>query len=115
VFVLAARPRRNSQAGRLPYRAVHGERADFIANLEPSQQDFLDIDTTNVSVERCVQKILQASPAGDSPHSRPSMEANLVSRSDQNLFDDLSFFGRTDQALVQPLERIAEVMSIQAQ
>ena len=45
---------------------VHGEGAYFVANFEPPQQDFLDIDTTNVSVESCVQKILQANPAGDS-------------------------------------------------
>ena len=45
---------------------IRGKEAYFVANFEPPQQDFLDIDTTNVSVESCVQKILQASPAGDS-------------------------------------------------
>jgi len=45
---------------------VRGERACFVANFEPPQRDFLDIDTTNVSAESCVQKILQARPAGDS-------------------------------------------------
>src|SRR5213076_1968189 len=45
---------------------VHGEEPYFAANFEPPRQGFLDIDTTNVSVESCVQKILQASPAGDS-------------------------------------------------
>jgi len=45
---------------------IRGKEAYFVANFEPPQQDFLDIDTTNVSVESCVQRILQASPAGDS-------------------------------------------------
>ena len=45
---------------------IRGKEAYFVANFEPPQQDFLDIDTTNVSVESCVQKILQARPAGDS-------------------------------------------------
>jgi len=45
---------------------VRGKEAYFVANFEPPQQDFVDIDTTNVSVEVCVQKILQASPANDS-------------------------------------------------
>lgn len=39
---------------------IRGREAYFVANLEPPQQDFVDIDTTNVSVEACVQKILQA-------------------------------------------------------
>lgn len=41
---------------------VRGKEAYFVANFEPPQQDFLDIDTTNVSVEACLQKILQAAP-----------------------------------------------------
>ncbi len=45
---------------------VRGKEAYFVANFEPPKQDFVDIDTTNVSVEVCVQKILQASPANDS-------------------------------------------------
>jgi len=43
---------------------VRGKEAYFVANFEPPKQDFLDIDTTNVSVESCVQKILNA-PAGE--------------------------------------------------
>ena len=39
---------------------IRGKEAYFVANFEPPQQDFLDIDTTNVSVESCVQKILNA-------------------------------------------------------
>ena len=42
---------------------VRGKEAYFVANFEPPQQDFLDIDTTNVSVESCVQKILHAPAA----------------------------------------------------
>ena len=38
---------------------VRGKEAYFVANFEPPQQNFLDIDTTNVSVESCVEKILQ--------------------------------------------------------
>src|SRR6266568_796669 len=45
---------------------VRGERACFVANFEPPQRDFLDIDTTNISAESFVQKILRAGPAGDS-------------------------------------------------
>ena len=45
---------------------VRGKEAYFVANFEPPQQNFLDIDTTNVSVESCIQKILQATPGGDS-------------------------------------------------
>ena len=41
---------------------IRGKEAYFVANFEPPQQDFLDIDTTNVSVEACLQKILQAGP-----------------------------------------------------
>ena len=39
----------------------------------------------------------------------------LVACSCQNPVDDFPFLGRTDQSLVQPLKRIAELMSIQAQ
>jgi len=45
---------------------VRGKEAYFVANFEPPQQNFLDIDTTNVSVESCIEKILQATPGGDS-------------------------------------------------
>src|SRR5262249_49853324 len=41
--------------------AVRGKAAYFVANFEPPQQAFLDIDTTNVSVEACLQKILSES------------------------------------------------------
>ena len=37
---------------------LRGKEAYFVANFEPPQQDFVDVDTTNVSVEVCVQKIL---------------------------------------------------------
>src|SRR5258706_313790 len=40
--------------------------------------------------------------------------SDLSSGSRQNPFHDLSFLGRADQSLVQSLERIAELMSIQA-
>ena len=43
---------------------IRGKEAYFVANFEPPQQDFLDIDTTNVSVESCVQRILQVGPPG---------------------------------------------------
>jgi adenylylsulfate kinase len=39
--------------------AIRGKEAYFVPNFEPPQQDFLDIDTTNVSVEVCVQRILK--------------------------------------------------------
>jgi hypothetical protein len=42
------------------------------------------------------------------------LKVNLVSCSHQNPFDELAFLGRTDQSLVQPLEKIGELMSIQA-
>jgi len=45
---------------------VRGKEAYFVANFEPPQQDFVDIDTTNASVEICLQKILRARPPGDS-------------------------------------------------
>ena len=41
---------------------IRGKEAYFVAKFEPPEQDFLDIDTTNVSVASCVQKILQARP-----------------------------------------------------
>ena len=41
---------------------VRGKEAYFVANFEPPQQGFLDIDTTNASMEACLQKILQARP-----------------------------------------------------
>ena len=44
---------------------VRGKEAYFVANFEPPEQDFVDIDTTNASVEVCLQKILQAGPGGD--------------------------------------------------
>ncbi len=39
---------------------VRGKEAYFVTNFEPPQQGFLDIDTTNISVEACLQKILEA-------------------------------------------------------
>jgi adenylylsulfate kinase-like enzyme len=42
---------------------VRGKEAYFVANFEPPRRAFLDIDTTNASVEICLQKIFQA---GDS-------------------------------------------------
>jgi adenylylsulfate kinase len=41
---------------------VRGKEAYFVANFEPPLQDFVDLDTTNTSVETCLQKILRASP-----------------------------------------------------
>ncbi len=41
---------------------IRGKEAYFVAKFEPPEQDFLDIDTTNASVETCLQKILQARP-----------------------------------------------------
>src|SRR6266853_922466 len=38
--------------------------------------------------------------------------SELVSRSDQNPFDDLAFLRRANQSLVQPLERIGELMRV---
>ena len=38
---------------------VRGKEAYFVANFEPPQQDFVDIDTTHASVETCLQTILQ--------------------------------------------------------
>ena len=45
---------------------VRGKEAYFVANFEPPQQDFVDIDTTSASVETCLQKILQAGSSGNS-------------------------------------------------
>jgi len=38
---------------------LRGKEAYCVGNFEPPLQDFLDIDTTNVSVEICLQKILR--------------------------------------------------------
>ena len=39
---------------------IRGKEAYFVADFEPPREHFLDIDTTQVSVETCVQKILLA-------------------------------------------------------
>ena len=39
---------------------IRGREAHFVADFEPPQRDFVDIDTTGVSVESCVQRILNA-------------------------------------------------------
>ena len=43
---------------------IRGKEAYFVADFEPPLEDFLDINTTNIPVEACLQKILQAGPAG---------------------------------------------------
>lgn len=37
-----------------------GREKYFVENYEPPLEDFLDLDTTNVSVDACVEKILRA-------------------------------------------------------
>lgn len=37
---------------------IRGREAYFVANYEPPQHNYTDIDTTGVSVEKCVQKVL---------------------------------------------------------
>ena len=44
--------------------AIRGRESFFVAGYEPPQKEFVDIDTTDVSVEKCVRKILQAVPGG---------------------------------------------------
>lgn len=39
---------------------MRGREAHFAADFEPPHRDFVDVDTTNVSVESCVEKILRA-------------------------------------------------------
>lgn len=39
-----------------------GREAFFVHNYEPPKQDFVDIDTTDLSVDECVGKILVAQP-----------------------------------------------------
>src|SRR5437867_7352688 len=39
-----------------------GREAHFAAGFEPPEKDFVDVDTTGVSVEACVEKILKARP-----------------------------------------------------
>lgn len=41
---------------------IRGREAYFVADFQPPQRDFVDIDTTGVSVESCVQRILKARP-----------------------------------------------------
>ncbi|HXT40768.1 MAG TPA: adenylyl-sulfate kinase [Candidatus Angelobacter sp.] len=42
---------------------VRGRENHFAVGFEPPSQDFLDLDTTGVSVEACIQKILHAKRA----------------------------------------------------
>jgi len=42
---------------------IRGRENHFAAGFEPPSQDFLDLDTTGVSVEACIQKILRAKRA----------------------------------------------------
>ena len=51
---------------------IRGKESYFVANFEPPLEDFLDIDTTNVSVDACVQKILQARPLSSSRNANPA-------------------------------------------
>ncbi len=44
---------------------VRGKEVYFVANFEPPQQNFLDINTTNISPQACIEKILAASPVTD--------------------------------------------------
>lgn len=49
---------------------IRGRESHFAADFEPPRQEFVDIDTTNVSVEVCVQKILQERPVSSMRSSR---------------------------------------------
>jgi adenylylsulfate kinase len=42
---------------------VRGREAYFVTNYEPPERNFLDMDTTGVSVEDCIRKIVAAKPA----------------------------------------------------
>jgi len=44
---------------------IRGREAHFVVNFEPPERDFVDIDTTGVPVEPCVQRILAARPFPD--------------------------------------------------
>ena len=37
-----------------------GKEKFFVENYEPPQENFLDVDTTNVSVEACIDRIVEA-------------------------------------------------------
>jgi adenylylsulfate kinase len=41
---------------------VRGREPHFVADFEPPERDFVDIDTTHDPVEACIRKILQARP-----------------------------------------------------
>jgi adenylylsulfate kinase len=41
---------------------VRGREAYFVTNYEPPLRNFLDMDTTGVSVEKCLQRILNERP-----------------------------------------------------
>lgn len=38
---------------------IRGKEEYFVAGFEPPQHDFIDVDTTNISVDSCVQRILR--------------------------------------------------------
>ena len=44
---------------------IRGKENYFVADFEPPQYDFVDIDTTKVSVEACVERILQRAPSSE--------------------------------------------------
>ncbi|PYL01676.1 MAG: hypothetical protein DME19_00730 [Verrucomicrobia bacterium] len=50
---------------------VRGKEAYFVADYEPPRHNFLDMDTTRVSVEACVKKVLQAIPVGSARSREP--------------------------------------------
>jgi hypothetical protein len=37
-----------------------GKEKFFVEDYEPPQENFLDVDTTNVSVEACIDRIVEA-------------------------------------------------------
>ena len=42
--------------------AIRGRETHFVASYEPPLEDFVDIDTTHLSVEECVETILLSRP-----------------------------------------------------
>jgi hypothetical protein len=36
-----------------------GKEKFFVENYEPPQENFLDVDTTNISVEACIDRIVE--------------------------------------------------------
>jgi adenylylsulfate kinase-like enzyme len=45
--------------------AIRGKEAYFATNYEPPQKNFLDLDTTSVSVKECVKRILKIRPVSE--------------------------------------------------